>query len=91
METVMPNANIKLLALGTAFALTAALSVCPAAAGGKGGKSYYSQTYNLSKPLHGYEGRAGDYYCSYVRTPVHTTDAVGRLKVTAWTLEQHCY
>jgi hypothetical protein len=90
METDMTNANIKLLALCSAFAITAALSVCPAEAG-NGGKGYYSQTYTLSQPLHGYEGRAGNYYCSYVRTPVHTTDANGRMKVAAWTLEQHCY
>jgi hypothetical protein len=40
--------------------------------------------------MHGYEGRAGDYYCSYVRIPVHKM-INGRMKVVAWTLQQHCY
>lgn len=66
-----------------------ALAAAPAEAGGRG-KEYFSQTYVTNKPLHGYEGRAGDYYCSYVRIPVHKM-INGRMKVVAWTLQQHCY
>lgn len=70
--------------------LTAGIAgTVPAEAGGRG-KEYYSQTYVTGRPLHGYEGRAGDYYCSYVRIPVHKM-INGRMKVVAWTLEQHCY
>ena len=36
-----------------------ALAAAPAEAGGRG-KEYFSQTYVTNKPLHGYEGRAGD-------------------------------
>ncbi len=71
------------------LALTAVVAAAPAEAGGRG-KEYFSQTYVTKQPLHGYEGRAGDYYCSYVRIPVHKT-INGRMKVVAWTLQQHCY
>jgi hypothetical protein len=66
-----------------------AFATVPAEAGGRG-KEFYSQTYVLDRPLHGYEGRAGDYYCSYVRIPVHKV-VNGRMKVVAWTLQQNCY
>lgn len=72
------------------LALTAGvISAAPAEAGGRG-KEYFSQTYVTKQPLHGFEGRAGDYYCSYVRIPVHKL-INGRMKVVAWTLQQHCY
>jgi hypothetical protein len=82
---------LKTVAKPAALILTLAAGVMaamPAEAGGRG-KEYYSQTYILDRPLHGYEGRAGDYYCSYVRIPVHKM-IDGRMKVVAWTLEQHC-
>ena len=60
-----------------------------------GGKDYYSQDYEFSQPMKGYEGRAGNYYCSYQRLPnrVCTTDGSGneRCKIQGWTLRQHCY
>jgi hypothetical protein len=41
--------------------------------------------------MNGYEGRAGDYYCSYVKTPVRKCDATGNnCQIVAWQLEQHC-
>ncbi len=89
----MTRTSIKSLALGVslaAAALSPVLTVTAAEAGGRG-KEYFSQTYISKKPLHGFEGRAGDYYCSYVRMPVHKIDANGRMKVVAWELRQHCY
>ncbi|MGE5267848.1 MAG: hypothetical protein ACM3L9_10830 [Deltaproteobacteria bacterium] len=77
-----PAALILALAAG-------AIAAAPAEAGGRA-KEYFSQTYVLDKPLHGYEGRAGDYYCSYIRIPIHKFVG-GRMKVVAWTLQQHCY
>jgi hypothetical protein len=62
------------------LALTAGVvAAVPAQAGGRG-KEFYSQTYVLDRPMHG----------SYVRIPVHKM-INGRMKVVAWTLEQHCY
>ena len=74
------------LALATGVTLVAANT---AEAGGRG-KEYFSQSYFSDKPMHGFEGRAGDYYCSYIRKPVHKI-INGRMKVVAWELEQHCY
>jgi hypothetical protein len=45
--------------------------------------------------MKGYEGQAGNYYCSYQRLPnrVCTTDSNGneRCQVKGWTLRQYCY
>jgi len=61
----------------------------------KGGKDFYSRDYQFNQPMKGYEGQAGNYYCSYQRLPnrVCTTDASGneRCKVQGWTLRQYCY
>lgn len=61
----------------------------------KGGKEFYVQDYQFDRPMSGYEGRAGNYYCSYQRLPnrVCTVDANGNehCKVQGWTLRQHCY
>jgi hypothetical protein len=79
-------------------ALAAALfasALAPAASARGGGKDYYVQDYQSDQPMNGYEGRAGDYYCSYQRLPnrVCTTDSNGneKCKVQGWTLRQHCY
>ena len=74
-------------------AVIAAGGSAPALA--KGGKDFYSQDYQFSQPMKGYEGQAGNYYCSYQRLPnrVCTTDASGneRCRVQGWTLRQYCY
>lgn len=58
-------------------------------------KGFYSEDYQFDGPAKGFEGRAGDYYCSYQRIPnrVCTVDAGGneRCKVKGWTLRQYCY
>ncbi|CAN1722817.1 conserved exported protein of unknown function [Hyphomicrobium sp. 1Nfss2.1] len=60
-----------------------------------GGKEFYSQDYQFNQPMKGYEGQAGNYYCSYQRLPnrVCTTDGSGneRCRVKGWTLRQYCY
>jgi hypothetical protein len=69
-------------------------AIAPAAFA-KGGKDFYSQDYNFDRPMKGYEGQAGNYYCSYQRLPnrVCVTDASGneRCQVKGWTLRQYCY
>lgn len=78
------------VALGSILAAAAA-----PAAFAKGGKDFYSQDYQFNQPMKGYEGQAGNYYCSYQRLPnrVCTTDSSGneRCKVQGWTLRQYCY
>jgi hypothetical protein len=60
-----------------------------------GGKEFLSQDYQFNQPTKGYEGQAGNYYCSYQRLPnrICTTDGAGneRCKVKGWTLRQYCY
>jgi hypothetical protein len=60
-----------------------------------GAKEFYVQDYQFDQPMSGYEGQAGNYYCSYQRLPnrVCTTDQSGneRCKIVSWTLRQHCY
>ena len=77
-----PAALILALAAGV-------IGAVPAEAGSRS-KEFFAQTYVMQKPMHGFEGRAGDYYCSYVRIPVHKM-INGRMKVVSWTLQQHCY
>ncbi len=77
------------LALTLALA-TGATLVSGQAAHAGAGKDYYSQSYFTKKAMHGFEGRAGDYYCSYIRKPVHKI-VNGRMKVVGWELQQHCY
>lgn len=71
-----------------------ASALAPAALA-KGGKEFFSEDYQFSQPMRGYEGQAGNYYCSYQRLPnrVCTTDSNGNEKcqVKGWTLRQYCY
>jgi hypothetical protein len=71
------------------------VSAIAPAAFAKGGKDFYSQDYQFDRPMKGYEGQAGNYYCSYQRLPnrVCSTDSSGneRCRVQGWTLRQYCY
>ena len=79
------------VALGAILVAAAA----PAALAKGGGKEFYSQDYQFNQPMKGYEGQAGNYYCSYQRLPnrVCSTDSNGneRCKIQGWTLRQYCY
>lgn len=54
----------------------------------RGGKEYYSQTYQFDQPMDGYEGFSGAYHCSYVRTPKKVCKN-GKCK-KIWELLQTC-
>lgn len=83
----------KTFALAAAFAAItsgALLSANDANAGGKG-RELYLETYTFSKPMHGYSGHSGNYYCDYQRLPVRKCDASGQnCKIVSWTLQQIC-
>lgn len=73
-------------------ALAAAAAFAPLASGqaeAGQGKEYFSQTYQFSRPMNGYEGFQGAYHCSYVKTPKKVCDASGRCK-KVWELLQTC-
>lgn len=81
---------VKTVTLGAMLAS----AVAPAAFARAGGKDFLSEDYQFDQPTNGYEGRVGDYYCSYQRLPnrVCTTDSNGneRCQIKGWTLRQHC-
>jgi len=87
----MNHASLKSFAIAAGLA-TGLLGMAVASTGAeaRGAKEYFSETYTFKEPRHGVEGRVGNYYCSYVRTPVHKI-VNGKMKVVAWNLEQHCY
>jgi hypothetical protein len=81
----------------TALAMTTlALGLLVAgAAEARGVKPFYSETYETTGPVKGYEGYvAPNYYCSYKRYPnrVCSTDAQGKehCRIAGWQLEQTC-
>lgn len=60
----------------------------------RGGKPHFVQDYQFSKPMHGYSGRSGEFYCDYVRLPNRKCVVSGgreSCKVVSWTLRQTCY
>ena len=87
--------------LSNAFTLAAAFATlaCAAlltgsAAQAGGGKGVYVEDYHFDKPMHGYSGQSGNYYCDYQRLPERkcVVDASGheRCKIVGWTLREMC-
>ena len=77
----------------SAFAVIAAAAalaplVSSSDADAKGGKEYFSQTYQFDRAMNGYEGFSGAYHCSYVKTP-KTVCVAGKCK-KIWELQQNC-
>lgn len=83
------------LALSLAAAAALPLLAGASAAEARGGKPHYVQDYQFKKPMHGYSGRAGEFYCDYVRLPERrcavTASGTERCRVVGWTLRQTCY
>jgi hypothetical protein len=81
------------LAHSAKFALAALTVVSIASAAEAGGrKGYFVKDYTVAGPAHGYSGRAGNYWCDYVRHPNRVCDADGNnCKIVSWTLRQTCY
>ena len=71
----------------SAFATAAAFAVLAsgiafngsAAYAGGGAKEFFVQDYQFAKPMHGYSGHSGNYFCDYQRLPnrVCVTNANG--------------
>ena len=75
------------------FASAAFLAGAPAEA--RGGKGVFVQEYKFDKPMHGYSGHSGNYYCDYQRLPVRkcSVDRSGNehCTIVSWTLRQMCH
>ncbi len=88
----MTHASLRTIAIALAIGATAFANVLGSTTAEAGsGKEFFSETYTFDRATNGYEGRAGDYYCSYIKTPVRKCDKSGfNCKVVAWQLQQHC-
>lgn len=83
------------LAIAIAFSTIAGAALfngSPAEA--RGGKDVYIQDYQFAKPMHGYSGHSGNYYCDYQRLPNRkcTVSSSGQesCKIVGWTLREMC-
>lgn len=89
----MMNFTKSLSIAATGLSLIAAgtiVSGAPAEARG-GGRQIFEQDYHFSKPMHGYSGHAGNYYCDYQRLPERKCDANGQnCRIVGWTLRELC-
>ena len=70
----------------------ALLSLTPVVIAGGRGKDFYVEEYQFKKPMNGYTGRQGNYWCDYVKVPNRKCDSKGNnCKIVSWTLRQTCY
>ena len=61
---------------------------------GGGAKEVFVQDYQFAKPMHGYSGHSGNYYCDYQRLPnrvcVTNSNGTESCKIVGWTLREMC-
>jgi hypothetical protein len=90
MEPVMTKSHSMLT---IAAALTTILAATSAHAGG-GAKEVFVQDYQFAKPMHGYSGHSGNYYCDYQRLPNRkctiTANGTESCRIVGWTLREMC-
>lgn len=79
------------------FAAAAAILTIIAAAStaqARGAKDVYIQDYQFAKPMHGYSGHSGNYYCDYQRLPNRkcfiNANGAETCKIVGWTLREMC-
>ncbi|MBN9248916.1 MAG: hypothetical protein J0I81_15995 [Hyphomicrobium sp.] len=82
-------------AFGAFAVLAAAMAFNTSAAYAAGGaKEFFVQDYNFAKPMHGYSGHSGNYYCDYQRLPnrkcVVNANGSESCKIVGWTLREMC-
>ncbi len=92
----MTHTLLKIISLSLAmFSVVVVPVIFSTDADAKGSKRRLTQDTQLDAPLHGFSGRVGDYYCSYIRIPnrICTLSSNGNrtCKVKGWTLRQTCY
>lgn len=76
------------LAIAAAIATVAGITTSAQAGSGR---QLYIETYQFNKPMHGYSGHSGNYYCDYQRLPVRKCDSSGNnCRIVSWTLQQIC-
>lgn len=76
-----------------AIAAAAAGAFTVTAAEARGGKEVFIQDYQFAKPMHGYSGHSGNYYCDYQRLPQRKcvrTKTGESCRIVGWTLREMC-
>ncbi|MBA2127311.1 hypothetical protein DLM45_13910 [Hyphomicrobium methylovorum] len=77
-----------------ALAAIATASLLSGNAANARGKEVFVQDYKFAKPMHGYSGHSGNYYCDYQRLPnrkcVSTPGGGESCKIVSWTLREMC-
>lgn len=82
--------TISMTLAAATLAAIAATAFTTSANAGKG-RQLYLETYNFKKPMHGYSGHSGNYYCDYQRLPQRKCDSNGNnCRIVSWTLQQIC-
>ncbi len=85
----MSHTLIKTFAIAAAIVSVTSLSQTSAHA--RGGKEYFSQTYQFKQPMKGVEGRVGAFYCSHRTQPIYKELPNGKKVIVGHELFQHCY
>lgn len=86
----------KSIAFAAAIAAVSAsaLTVGTTAEAAGRGKDLYVQDYNFDRPMHGYSGHSGAFYCDYQRLPQRkcSVDRNGNesCQIVGWTLREMC-
>jgi hypothetical protein len=86
------NAARNIFSIATVAAVAAAVFAASPAEAGRG-KEVFIQDYQFSKPMHGYSGHSGNYYCDYQRLPQRKCVVLGGhevCKIVGWTLREMC-
>ncbi len=82
-----------LAAAVAAVSASALLAGSPAEAGGRG-KEIFVQDYNFDRPMHGYSGHSGAYFCDYQRLPQRkcsiNKNGTESCQIVGWTLREMC-
>jgi hypothetical protein len=94
-EEIAMTSFAKSVGLALAFATTAvAIGFSGSAAYARGGKEVFIQDYQFAKPMHGYSGHSGNYYCDYQRLPNRkcflNANGTETCKIVGWTLREMC-
>ena len=91
MKTV---SNIFAFAATVASLTGAALFTCSAADAAGSAKEIFVQDYKFDKPMHGYSGHSGNFYCDYQRLPDRkcyvNANGSETCKIVGWTLREMC-
>jgi hypothetical protein len=65
-----------------------------AASAASGAKEVFIQDYKFDKPMHGYSGHSGNYFCDYQRLPERkcflNANGTETCKIVGWTLREMC-